>query len=58
MLTTSRENDDIEATYRLGVNSYIVKPVDCQAFADVVKTIRLYWLLTNQPPFPEDYAPR
>lgn len=58
VLTTSRENDDIEATYRLGVNSYIVKPVDCQAFADVVKTIRLYWLLTNQPPFPEDYAPR
>jgi two-component system, response regulator len=58
VLTTSRQNDDIEATYRLGVNSYIVKPVDFQAFAEVVKTIRLYWLLTNEPPFPDDYGRR
>ena len=54
VLTTSRENADIEAAYRLGVNSYIVKPVDFLAFADVVKTIKLYWLLTNEPPFPEN----
>ena len=58
VLTTSRENADIEATYRLGVNSYIVKPVDFQAFTEVVKTIRQYWLLTNEPPFPEDYGRR
>jgi len=52
VLTTSRENDDIEAAYRLGVNSYIVKPVDFVRFADVVKTIKAYWLLTNESPFP------
>jgi two-component system response regulator len=51
VLTTSRENRDIDAAYRLGVNSYIVKPVDFLAFADVAKTIKVYWLLTNEPPF-------
>ena len=54
VLTTSRENADIESAYRLGVNSYIVKPVDFLAFADVVKTIKIYWLLTNEPPFPQN----
>jgi CheY-like chemotaxis protein len=54
VLTTSRENRDIEAAYQLGVNSYIVKPVDFQAFADVVKTIKVYWLLTNEYPFQDD----
>jgi CheY-like chemotaxis protein len=54
VLTTSRENADIEAAYRLGANSYIVKPVDFLTFADVVKTIKAYWLLTNEPPFPEN----
>ena len=38
-------------TYRLGVNSYIVKPVDFLTFAEVAKTIKMYWLLTNEPPF-------
>ena len=51
VLTTSRENKDIEAAYQLGVNSYIVKPVDFLAFADVVRTIKVYWLLTNEYPF-------
>ena len=54
VLTTSRENSDIETAYGLGVNSYIVKPVDFLAFAEVVKTIKVYWLLTNEPPFPTD----
>ena len=54
VLTTSRENADIDSAYRLGVNSYIVKPVDFLAFADVVKTIKIYWLLTNEPPFPQN----
>jgi CheY-like chemotaxis protein len=54
VLTTSRENADIESAYRLGVNSYIVKPVDFLAFTDVVKTIKIYWLLTNEPPFPQN----
>jgi two-component system response regulator len=51
VMTTSRENTDIEAAYQLGVNSYIVKPVDFQTFMEVVKTIKMYWLLTNEPPF-------
>lgn len=51
VMTTSRENRDIEAAYQLGVNSYIVKPVDFQTFTEVVKTIKVYWLLTNEPPF-------
>ena len=53
VLTTSRENKDIEAAYQLGVSSYIVKPVDFLTFAEVVKTIKVYWLLTNEPPFRE-----
>jgi CheY-like chemotaxis protein len=51
VVTTSRENADISRAYELGVNSYIVKPVDFTAFAEVVKQIRCYWLLTNEPPF-------
>lgn len=51
ILTTSRENADIGAAYALGVNSYIVKPVEFGAFAEVVRHIKLYWLLTNEPPF-------
>jgi CheY-like chemotaxis protein len=50
VLTTSRENKDVKAAYELGVNSYIVKPVDFLSFAEVVKTIKVYWLLTNEPP--------
>jgi CheY-like chemotaxis protein len=56
VLTTSRENKDIEAAYQLGVSSYIVKPVDFLAFTEVVKTIKVYWLLTNEPPFRENNA--
>lgn len=53
VITTSRENSDISRAYELGVNSYIVKPVDFPAFANVVRRIKCYWLLTNEPPFPE-----
>lgn len=52
VVTTSRENADISRAYELGVNSYIVKPVDFASFAEVVKNIKVYWLLTNEPPFP------
>lgn len=51
VLTTSRDNRDIEAAYQLGVNSYIVKPVEFLAFTEVVKTLNVYWLLMNEPPF-------
>ena len=47
VVTTSRENVDISRAYELGVNSYIVKPVDFPAFAEVVRQIKFYWLLTN-----------
>ena len=50
VLTTSREESDIVESYRLGVNSYIVKPVDFDKFMDAVKDMGLYWLLLNQPP--------
>jgi two-component system response regulator len=52
VLTTSRENSDITHAYELGVNSYIVKPVDFTSFAEVIKSIKVFWLLTNEPPFP------
>jgi CheY-like chemotaxis protein len=51
VLTTSRENSDITRAYELGVNSYIVKPVNFASFTEVIKTIKLYWLLTNESPF-------
>jgi len=53
VLTTSRERADVTAAYQLGVNSYLVKPIDSVAFADVVEAIKVYWLLMNEPPFPE-----
>lgn len=53
VMTTSRENRDIETAYQSGANSYIIKPVDFEAFSEVVKSIKIYWLLTNQPPFPD-----
>ena len=53
VVTTSRENSDITRAYELGVNSYIVKPVDFTSFAEVIKNIKVFWILTNEPPFPE-----
>lgn len=50
VLTSSREQNDIVESYRLGVNSYIVKPVDFEHFADAVQKAGMYWLLLNQPP--------
>lgn len=50
MVTSSREDPDIKAAYALGANSYVVKPVDFEAFQEAVSTIGLYWLLLNQEP--------
>jgi two-component system response regulator len=50
VLTSSKEQKDVVESYRLGVNSYIVKPVDFEGFATAVGEMGLYWLLLNQPP--------
>jgi len=50
VLTSSREERDVMESYNLGVNSYILKPVDFQQFTEAVRTIGLYWLLLNEPP--------
>mgnify|MGYP001772951381 FL=1 len=50
VLTTSDEDHDIETAYRLGANSYIVKPVEFEKFVEVAAQIEVYWTLLNQPP--------
>lgn len=50
MLTSSKEDPDIQKCYDLGVNSYIVKPVNFERFAEAIRNLGLYWLLLNQPP--------
>jgi two-component system, response regulator len=50
VMTSSNEERDVVESYRLGVNSYIVKPVQFDAFLDTVAKIGLYWVLTNRVP--------
>jgi two-component system response regulator len=49
MLTSSKESPDVQECYRLGANSYIVKPVDFDKFTQAVVDLGYYWLLTNEP---------
>jgi Response regulator of citrate/malate metabolism len=50
VLTSSKEDKDIKESYKLGANSFIVKPVNFDSFSEVVTQIGLYWLLINEPP--------
>ncbi|MCG7855047.1 MAG: response regulator [Methanoregulaceae archaeon] len=54
VFTSSREERDIIESYNLGVNSYIVKPVQFDQFANVIRDMGLYWQVINQPPVKND----
>lgn len=49
VVTSSAQDPDIETAYRLGANSYVVKPVSFDAFSEAMTTLGYYWLLINQP---------
>ena len=50
MLTSSKEERDVIESYKLGVNAYVVKPVEFEKFVEAVAKLGLFWLLLNQPP--------
>jgi CheY-like chemotaxis protein len=50
MLTSSREEPDLVESYKLGVNAYVVKPVDFQQFVDAVKQVGAFWAVLNEAP--------
>ncbi len=50
VLTSSREEKDLIESYRLGVNAYVVKPVDFQQFVEAVKELGVFWAVVNEPP--------
>lgn len=50
VLTSSQEDRDIVESYKLGVNSYVSKPVEFDEFIEAVSTLGLYWMLINKPP--------
>jgi CheY-like chemotaxis protein len=50
MLTSSREEPDLIECYGLGVNAYVVKPVDFQQFSEAIKHVGIFWAILNEPP--------
>jgi CheY-like chemotaxis protein len=57
IMTSSKEERDLVASYDLGANSYIQKPVDFDQFRETIKSVGLYWLVINQPPIVENHKP-
>jgi two-component system, response regulator len=55
VMTSSREERDLIESYKLGVNAYVQKPVDFEAFRGVVKELGLFWLVINQAPPPQAF---
>jgi CheY-like chemotaxis protein len=50
MLTSSREEEDLVKSYKLGVNAYVVKPVGFQEFVEAIKRTGMFWAVVNEPP--------
>jgi CheY-like chemotaxis protein len=50
VLTSSRESRDVEDCYRLGVNAYVVKPIEFRGFVEAVRAVGVFWALINEPP--------
>jgi len=50
MVTSSGEEKDLVESYKLGANSYVVKPIDVVQFLDAIKVLGQYWAIINQPP--------
>jgi CheY-like chemotaxis protein len=50
MLTSSRQEGDLLVSYQLGVNAYVVKPVDFNRFVEAVRELGVFWLMVNEPP--------
>jgi len=50
MLTSSREEKDLVQSYDLGVNAFVVKPVDFAQFVDAIRTLGVFWAIVNEPP--------
>ena len=50
VLTSSHEERDMVASYRLGVNAYVVKPVDFHEFVNAIKELGVFWGIINEPP--------
>jgi CheY-like chemotaxis protein len=50
VMTSSREEQDLQKCYQLGVNAYVVKPVNFHEFVDAVKQLGVFWAMLNEPP--------